>query len=478
MKSTLQFLTPVHIGTGAELDPFGYVIREKTLFLIDLVRWMQSREDPDALARIMDTTSFVDVRTYIANHFNDPAAVTARIPIDSGNLLKDYKKAIAESNPENQVLVSPMPRNEVTGEAYLPGSSLKGAIRTAVANRFVKKANVTAKDVRGRFDYNQKIFGRITEDPMRNLTISDLPLGDRSTAIVEPSEISISRGDKQEFKGYVEAALSRAHTGEDREYPLRLLLKPFTLHGEKVDAAFLIDALYGFYVPKYREEYRKFYRNGASEKVPRALVPVNRAVASLKTNEAVVRVGHYSHVECVTLDDVRNPRTRLGKDGKFLPWGTTRTLANGLLPFGWVKITFPDLPAEPRPTITDWPFPVNKEDPPPLFVVPKDTLAELPPAQAPKSTTPAADAKPAGQKPPEKPPKPAETPLSAFHRRLEALRDTEIMSRIAELLKDIEALETPEQQAKAAAAVNQRIPKKTLKKKKDIKEKLEKFINP
>jgi CRISPR type III-A-associated RAMP protein Csm5 len=46
-----------------------------------------------------------------------------------------------------------MIRNELDMTAYLPGSSIKGSIRTALANRFVKVAGVTSKDTAGRFDY-------------------------------------------------------------------------------------------------------------------------------------------------------------------------------------------------------------------------------------------------------------------------------------------------------------------------------------
>ena len=46
----------------------------------------------------------------------------------------------------------------------------------------------------------------------------------------------------------------------------------------------------------------------------------------------ILRVGHYSQIEFITVRD-NSPVTLKGKHG------TTRTLANGLFPFGWIRLT-------------------------------------------------------------------------------------------------------------------------------------------
>jgi hypothetical protein len=42
-----------------------------------------------------------------------------------------------------------------------------------------------------------------------------------------------------------------------------------------------------------------------------------------------------------------------------LPWGKTRTLANGIYPFGWVKLEFWGLESVPRDK-EQWPFPLQE----------------------------------------------------------------------------------------------------------------------
>lgn len=359
-KVNLHILSPIHVGTGQELDPFSFVIRDKQLCLIDLVKWMQEYPEKEELYSIMGSDDFVYVRTFIAEKLDISRAMLCSIPVDSQELLKTYQRAIQEKDPRNQVLINPMMRNEVTMEAFIPGSSIKGAIRTAIANQFVQTAGVTSGDSgRGPSDYNQKIFGSINKDPMRWLKLSDVSLKESGTVIVEAKEYSMNPMKALTPKGHVEAAFNLCHMMKSVTYPIRFSMAPFRLHGKVVDPEFVVNSLYRFYVPKYEEEYTRFFRPQRATEIQKGIIPMNKAVAGLKTNESLIRIGHFSHVECVTLDEVRNPKTRRGRDGRSLPWGTTRTLANGIYPFGWAKLEFLDLEAKPRPK-RDWPFPLER----------------------------------------------------------------------------------------------------------------------
>ena len=353
----LHILSPIHVGTGQELDPFSFVISHEQLHLIDLVKWIDEYPKREELYTMMNSDNFAYVRSYIAEKVDTEAATLCSIPVDSHVLLEAYEKAIQERDPRNQVLISPMTRNNVNMAAYIPGSSIKGAIRTAISNQFVRAAGVSPEDSGwGRSNYSQKIFGPINRDPMRWMKLSDVPLRESGTVIVEAKEYSTNPAKPLTPKGHVEATCNLCHTGKPVVYPLRLAMAAFELHGERVDLAFAVDSLYQFYVPKYEEEYTRFFRARRANEIQKAISPMNAAVAGLKSNEALIRIGHFSHVECVTLDEVRRPRTRRGRDGRPLPWGTTRTLANGIYPFGWAKLEFVDLEAKPRPT-RDWPFP-------------------------------------------------------------------------------------------------------------------------
>ncbi|MBW2661953.1 MAG: type III-A CRISPR-associated RAMP protein Csm5 [Deltaproteobacteria bacterium] len=347
----LHILSPIHIGSGQELDPFSYVIRDNKLLIIDMAKWIENYSDKETLYQKMDSEDYIDLRNYIAKNFNDNNAVLSTIDVKSSEVIRTYKKAVYDKTSSNQALINFMTRNEITKTPYIPGSSIKGAIRTAIANIFVISANIKSGDSY-KSGYDKKIFGNPTVDPMKNLKISDVSLDKFGSVIFEAREHS-SKENKTP-KGSYEAAVSLCQTNLSVVYPLKLSLNPFVLHGKTIDAKFLLDSLHRFYMPKFIKEYEKFYKDESYKDIRQAIAPLNMEAVRLKTNEAFVRIGHFSHVECVTLDNIRSPKTRM-KDGKPLPWGKTRTLANGIYPFGWVKLEFVNLKSKPRPQI-DWPF--------------------------------------------------------------------------------------------------------------------------
>jgi len=347
----LHVLSPIHIGTEQELDPFSYVIRDNNLLLIDLTRWMEMYPEKEKLHSMMESDNFAEIRTFIAEKIDPETVTLASIPVENGGLLSTYERVIKTKDQRNQLLVHGMTRNEISQVAYIPGSSIKGAIRTAIGNRFVEAARVTS---RNSHNYDENIFGKINKDPMRNLKLADVSLESFGSMIVEAEEYSLNEDKSQTPKGYKEVSANLCQSGEPVVYPLRLSMKPFSLHGQNVDVPFLIDALYRFYVSKYKEEYNKFYSLTHAKQVRQEIAPMSLEIANLRTNETLVRVGHFSHVECITFDHVRNPRTPKGK-----PYGTTRTLANGLYPFGWAKLEFVNMKSAPRPE-SDWPYAIQE----------------------------------------------------------------------------------------------------------------------
>ncbi len=464
-RLNLHLLTPVHIGNGQELDPFTYIIRDNGLFLIDLIKWIASFPQQDELRKMMDTDNFARVRSFMAAHFDAPDAVRAAIPIDNPQLTETYHKAIRAQNPRNQVLISQMVRNEVNMESYLPGSSIKGAIRTAIANRFVKPARVSSADSY-RNKYNSKIFGPPQQDPLKFLKLGDVPLGKNGTVIVEAKEFPLNPDKPLTPKGHVEVTFSLCHTNQPVILPLRLNLRPFSLHGTKIDLGFLADALYRFYVPKYEQEYSKFYKGKKARAVRQGIARMNRAVAGLRSNEALIRIGHFSHVECITLDGVRQPKTRLGKDRKPLPWGVTRTLANGIYPFGWAKLEFIDLPSKPRP-VKKWPFPSEETDEreykeiknrfasPPVFM-PKHSMT--PPVSPQNEKQPSDDAHKPVKRTSDTP-----SPLEKLLKQLDLIKSID-MGRIGTVISMIETLENNSDKAVIAKAIRNKISPKAFKK--------------
>jgi hypothetical protein len=85
-----------------------------------------------------------------------------------------------------------------------------------------------------------------------------------------------------------------------------------------------------FYKDKMEQEHKIFYKGSEVEKISDQLLNI-----SFDDNSFLLRLGRFSGVESVTLDKYRNPKP----SGKKSVWGTSRNLAEGLFPIGWIKVT-------------------------------------------------------------------------------------------------------------------------------------------
>lgn len=354
----LEFLTPVYIGSGNELDPLSYVVRKGSdgkdyLYLVDIESWLADNSSNEDILNAFNEMTFQDLRIYVAKNIPLSNYVLESIPISSAEFTKTYNKMLRNKKDENQLLVELMPRNNVQHRPYIPGSSIKGAIRTAIANQHI---NIKKDDKSNWRDLNKAIFGPPIEDILKYLKLSDAALPPSSTQIVQPLEISKNPERKSKtsknFKNFAETTQSLALTNGLNTFikislnsspptpslPKKNRVRPFVLED-------LFQWLNDFYIQKYRQEIKKFYQQFHLEYISKNLEQINQKVDSIEKNSqrsALLRIGHYSHVECVTLNDLRQPKTRNNK------YGTTRTLAEGKVPFGWVKVSIDEQHYSPK----------------------------------------------------------------------------------------------------------------------------------
>src|SRR3990167_2766611 len=182
-KIKAEVLTPVHIGDGTELEPLEYVIKDK-FYKVNLEEWLStlSGEKAEEFQRLTGR-EYAQMSTLTALR----RFVRDNIDIDkytewSVNVSEAVKGRYEErfDAPENQLPMSPFIRT--ANKPYLPGSSIKGAIRTAYLN-FLKRgtqalserrradlvegellrANVKGKDDRLKF--------AIDKDPFRAIKV-------------------------------------------------------------------------------------------------------------------------------------------------------------------------------------------------------------------------------------------------------------------------------------------------------------------
>jgi CRISPR-associated protein Csm5 len=110
-------LSPVHVGTGTQLTKFDGVYEDRQWHRVDLDSVLARGVDANELAQAMSARDFAWV-TWLRRQGVSPGAVTAQPPL------------ACPQDPEETPIREAV--RDVYGHPYLPGTSVKGAIRTAV----------------------------------------------------------------------------------------------------------------------------------------------------------------------------------------------------------------------------------------------------------------------------------------------------------------------------------------------------------
>lgn len=354
----LEPLTPVHVGTGDSLDPFSYVIRGDRLHYIDLAAWVESHPDPEGLTRKFSGEVHA-VRAHIAQTIDVAKYSLAQAKVMSKEITVEYEKKITDSR--NQLKIAPGFKNNNSWSLVIPGSSIKGAIRTAVLDLLDREHGLGLKQA-AQDDKRQGRSTRIYEDRLRaalgdigsnafkQLKVSDFEALPDSAAFVTAREMG-RKVDKQPTPkdpcevlpgacmGPVLSTVGKIGVGSASALEPRGEALQINFNGKRLSltANQLAEVCSSFYRTRYLAEKQKFYSLPHFGKTARALESIEKQILSPEPGTFVLRIGHYSHVECMTVTE-NDPETRKTKDGKWMPHGTTRTLADGVYPFGWVRL--------------------------------------------------------------------------------------------------------------------------------------------
>lgn len=290
--------------------------------------------------------------------------VSARIQVD-GSAEKFLADAI-ENNNQGEVHL--LPRN---ADIYLPGSSLKGAVRTAFIERAAKSAKyqqpllgLTREDSRtsSRFEAAVLNYTRVGKedveywdattqptanlyrDPFRQLAFTDL-IPDRADCsyVARIQLVSLKRahnasginifrevtrsrvnGDELSFKGELRwyHCVGRTRAKSDG----LTSLPPSDLDLGPADWLSIVSQHYRRRLEAELNKWRHF--------VPRA-EDILSLVDKAPKSHALVRLGRHSQFECTTIEEpYRNPPNK--------GYGNTRTMVNGQLPLGWCWVELED----------------------------------------------------------------------------------------------------------------------------------------
>lgn len=411
-------LSPVHIGTGESYEPTNYVIEDGALHEFDTGAMdALSAKDREGLLNISngkpDTRMLLAMQNYFFDRRNDlvPWAIN-RCPIASG-VSKIYSERIGKAAQVetggriivNELAIDRAGYNPITRKPVLFGSSLKGAMRTALLDWVNDRQPVREVEDRrtGRIrkennqELQQRLFefraGKFELDPLRLVQLADAVwLGESDLPATQVS-FAVNRYKKDARDKHGNALKPKTDKGPDqllecvsgwryRAFSAQLNLqrtdgvadadrkgqRQLPADELRFDVAQIADACNAFYWPILRTENetmrQRSYLDPAWDRATQKLLETARDKMD-RGKAFLLRVGRHSGAESVTLNGVRHIKIMEGKDPQthkqrfsFAAAAKTLWLAadekdqrTGLLPFGWLLVEIQPLDAPEQ----DWP---------------------------------------------------------------------------------------------------------------------------
>ena len=316
-------LTCIHIGTGEEITSLEYKI-EKTKYKKPLYCKFS---DDNLLQRILDDKQDLDdfnqaCKNRDKKYFHD---TFTKDDLDYFcDVTEDFIDYTEDRDPHNNAM-SVFQMYRTRGLPVIPGSSLKGSIRTALLNKHLNDLN--DKDIfmdeglarRALLDYN---------DPLRTVCITDSSFGNpmEIQLVGRLKQVSLDKKtERLRSKNFLIAAemIKGTLLGGNVASKLHISINnnlSNVKHLQKITFDDIRESCNSFYWQEFENEYDTFYQEVNDDfKLINRLGNLLRKVKDSK-RQFMVRVGRWSQFEFVTLDKLR----RLEMDGK--KNSTTRTL--------------------------------------------------------------------------------------------------------------------------------------------------------
>jgi CRISPR-associated protein Csm5 len=370
-------LSPVHVGDGTELRPDEYLLEEASkerkydeageeieepgsprpmarLARFDPAEAMRRMPEPERqrFRQALDTGKLADVSRLLREA--GKRCVVERIPVSSRSL-GDLRKAI-EAPDARTGQVKPFIRTG--GRPYIPGSSVKGAFRTALASAALPRETRAPES----WTHESAMAAALgvspadtSTDPLRFLHVSDAVLPEGATLIDRAEVFHPRNRDTRGMQLHYERTKSLMDGGEAPEFQITLTVDSrakdpgsVARPNARYDARSLLSHLFRFHFVIFREEGKRFFPETAKfleQKIRAQRSPSGTPVLAggkWHPDFFLFRLGRFGHFESKSLEEVRRGHVPQKKE-KILPpgaWGAMRTVTRDArgnpIPFGWV----------------------------------------------------------------------------------------------------------------------------------------------
>ncbi|TVL99056.1 MAG: type III-A CRISPR-associated RAMP protein Csm5 [Candidatus Brocadia sp. WS118] len=347
-KIKAEILTPVHIGDGTELEPLEYVIKDK-FYKVNMEEWLStlSNEKAEEFKKLTgkdyaQKATLVALRKFVRNNIDTGKYAEWAVDVSSA-VQKRYEERFEA--PENQLPMSPFIRTGI--KPFLPGSSIKGALRTAYLS-YLKRSGQLLKE-KGRADLvegellkansvkRDKVVFDIEKDPFRAIKIKDAFLPEKATFFGEVINYNKKDGRLNPTNIQILSEVTYGSLiGKRVSIELEISLDKKVLYNresgidvlhEKVDVQSLLKACDNFYRNALNEEKDKFLSGVSNGDV---ISKVYQQILDHAKGGCLFRLGWGSGLISMTIaQELRTERK----------YGKSKHLVMGKYPMGFIKIS-------------------------------------------------------------------------------------------------------------------------------------------
>lgn len=402
-RLALTPLSPIHIGCGEDFEPTNYVIDDGVLYGFDPSRAVLEPRQRDELSKLGLNADLLGIQLFFRDN-KQPFKISAdvMIPVASG-IAREYQQKLGkvvqrESSQRDVFNKLTVERAMSTGAArapFIPGSSLKGAIRTTHLNDINGHKPLQHGEDRdkGSTKLEQRLYEEKDFDmsPMRLVKVGDLMSNadihrsivyavmrrkrfvvDRDTGEEKQTQDNLATRKEVILQGQYRCLdgdltlMQLGDTPESNKTPKRRL--------QPTDLKAIAKTSNAFHLPKLEEEIKLLgSRRFANEQwlsVTKKLLD-GELGAKLGSGDAfLVRLGRYGGAESKTLDGIRKihiPQAKRIED-KYVASSHCIWLASNdakarsdLLPFGWAVVEID--PEGDLPQLKTWCTEQSKDRP-------------------------------------------------------------------------------------------------------------------
>lgn len=379
-------LTPIHVGDGSLLAPEDYRLQDGYVerFVASAVLRDMGAAARATYLHLLDAGQLVAAWAELRRAVR-PEHVLERIAA-SGESLRELR--LAMDNPERKGELRPFVRS--AGRPFLPGSSLKGALRTALLSalaqphlaeleRLKQAAARTARgELRGRAsdDMQRRLLRHAAteQDPFRFVHVADVPLPDETTRVdrvvnwrpARERDRGTAPGASEKIQMHYERTISRAD-GRSPTLGIEIRIDAQGLRATRamdsakaphrdLDPADLRQAINEFHWALWHRELEHFFAGEAATRDRLAKVmTVKLAGRTWRPDEVradpyflLLRIGRFGQFESKSVSHIREGWNAQARPPRPMREGTTRNLVTATLrtrdgreiaarvPFGWL----------------------------------------------------------------------------------------------------------------------------------------------